>query len=575
MLSNVTFLRVGYQIIILTLVALILGSVASLAAIAFIESVDWLNDILLISPRSRIQFQHPLLLTIATVVVPAIGGLIVGIMLQRFSSEKRPLGPPDAIKAVQLRQPLPNMRAGIVSTLASMVSIGSGASVGQYGPMVYMGAIAGNFVGRLQTNIPNIQTIAIACGVAAAISTAFNAPIAGLVFAHEVILRHYSLQAFAPTTVASATGYVYANIIFERPPLFLVNFDGVSYGYEFALFALVGITCAFMAVLFMRTIPKFTQFAASLSIPAIYKPAIAGLIVGIVALQLPDVLGIGKEALRFATIEGAFSGSELLLLLSAKLLLTALCIGFGFAGGVFSPSLLIGILFGALCWTLLELTGLPNSGVVVYAICAMMALTSPIIGAPLTTILIVFELTHNYDLTIAAMVSVVFANLLTFRLHGRSIFDVVLANNGIDLSMGRDRAMLENTNILSLKIDEFAEINDKQKLTDALNILKKNSRSAGVITNTEGEYIGVVRTIDIIGEKPQPITHLMRKDMPVLNESTSLWEAMSALEGFIGEAVPIVDSKSNLLIGMVQESELINAYQRIAKELRSEENEAV
>ncbi len=573
--SNVTFYRVGYQITVLTLVALTLGSIASLAAIAFIEGVDWLNDVLLISPRSRIQNQYPLLITVATVLVPALGGLVVGILLQHFSSEKRPLGPPDAIKAVQLRKPLPNMRAGITSTLASLVAIGSGASVGQYGPMVYMGAIAGNFVGRLQSNIPNIQTIAIACGVAAAISTAFNAPIAGLVFAHEVILRHYSLQAFAPTTVASATGYVFSNIIFERPSLFLVNFEGVSFGYEFALFALVGIICAFVAVFFMRIITKVSKFSASLSISATYKPMIAGLIVGIVALQLPDVLGIGKEALRFATIEGAYSGSELLLLLSAKLLLTAICIGFGFAGGVFSPSLLIGILFGALCWTLLELTGLPNSGVVVYAICAMMALTSPIIGAPLTTILIVFELTHNYDLTIAAMVSVVFANLLAFRLHGRSIFDVVLANNGVDLSSGRDRAMLDNINILSLKTNDYANIKADQALDDALKILKKNSRSAGVITDEEGQYIGVVRTIDIIGEKPQKITNLMRTDMPVLNENTSLWQAMSALEGFIGEAVPIVDSKTNKLIGMIQESELITRYQKTANALRSEENEAV
>lgn len=575
MMIKVNSLHIGQQITLLTLVAIILGSVASLAAIGFIEGVSWLNDILLISPRSRVQFQHPVLLTIATILVPAFGGLLVGVLLQKFSAEKRPLGPPDAIKAVQLREPLPGIRSGIVSTLASLVAIGSGASVGQYGPMVYMGAIAGNFVGRLKTNIPNIQTIAIACGVAAAISTAFNAPIAGLVFAHEVILRHYSLQAFAPTTVASATGYVFANFIFERPPLFLVNFDGVSYGYEFALFAVLGIICAFLAVLFMRLIARAAKFSATLSIPAIYKPAIAGLVVGIVALQLPDVLGIGKEALRFATIEGAFSGNELLLLLVAKMLLTAMCIGFGFAGGVFSPSLLIGILFGALCWTLLELTGLPNSGVVVYAICAMMALTSPVIGAPLTTILIIFELTHNYDLTIAAMVSVVFANLLAFRLHGRSIFDVVLANNGVDLSSGRDRAMLENISILSLKTNDFANIKTHQTLEDALRILKQASRSAGVITSDEGTYIGVVRSIDLIGENEQSITNLIRTDMPVFDENTSLWQAMSELEGFIGEAVPIVDSKTNVLIGMIQESELITSYQKIANDIRSEENEAV
>lgn len=589
--SKPTSANASYRITVLTLMALALGSVASLAAIAFIEGVNWLSDIFLISPRARVQFPHPLLLTLATLLVPMCGGLIVGVLIQRFSPEKRPLGPPDAIRAVQLRTSLPGLRAGFISTIAAMISIGSGASVGQYGPMVYMGAIAGNLVCRLKLQIPNLQTIAIACGVAAAISTAFNAPIAGLVFAHEVILRHYSLQAFAPTTVASATGYVFANIIFERPPLFLVNFSGVAHGYEFALFAVMGIACAFLAVGFMRLIALSNKWGSKLPVPAMFRPAIAGLLVGIVALQLPDVLGVGKEALRFATIEGAFDSWELVLLVIAKMGLTAICIGFGFAGGVFSPSLLIGILFGALSWSLLDFSGLPNSGVVVYAICGMMALTSPIIGAPLTTILIVFELTHNYGLTIAAMVGVVFANLLAFRLYGRSIFDVGLANSGIDLSLGRDRALLEQIKVITLPFSEYVNINHKTSLQEVIKQLKQASRSAGVVTSSDGTYIGVVRTIDLVHEAEQPITHLIRKDMPVLNENTTLWQGMSALKGFKGEAVPIVytgveygfenkneannNPKKGVLIGMIAESALITAYQKIANDNRSEENEAV
>lgn len=573
--APLAFTRITYRIVVLTLLALVLGSVASLAAIAFIESVSWLNDVLLISPRARVQIQNPLLLAMATILVPVFGGLVVGLLIQRFSADKRPLGPPDAIKAVQLCTPLPAVRSGLVSTLAAVISIGSGASVGQYGPMVYMGAIAGNLVSRLKLNIPNLQTIAISCGVAAAISTAFNAPIAGLVFAHEVILRHYSLQAFAPTTVAAATGYVMANIVFERPPLFLVNFDGVSFGYEFALFALLGIACAFLAVSFMRLIASTNKLALKLPLPIMLRPAFAGLIVGLVALQLPDVLGIGKEALRFATIEGAFGGGELVLLLVAKIGLTAICIGFGFVGGVFSPSLLIGILFGTLSWTLLELTGLPNSGVVVYAVCGMMALTSPIIGAPLTTILIVFELTHNYDLTIAAMVGVVFANLLAFRLHGRSMFDVVLANAGVDLSSGRDRALLEHIKVDTLSLSDYCNINDKTDIDQAIQLLKIAGRSAGVVTDSAGKYIGVVRTVDLIGEESQAIAKLIRKDMPVLNQNTTLWKAMSKLEGFRGEAVPIVDSSNNMLIGVIAESALITAYQKIVSDIRNEENEAI
>ena len=155
MVSKVSFGTLGYRIAILSLLALVVGGLASLAAIAFIESVDWLNDVLLISPRSRVQVQNPLLLSVATIMVPMLGGLVVGIAIQRYSAEQRPLGPPDAIRAVQLRAPLPSVRSGVVSTLAAIVSIGSGASVGQYGPMVYMGAIAGNLVSQLKLQIAN------------------------------------------------------------------------------------------------------------------------------------------------------------------------------------------------------------------------------------------------------------------------------------------------------------------------------------------------------------------------------------------------------------------------------------
>ena len=575
MASNVSVGTLGYRIAVLSLLALVVGSLASLAAIAFIECVSWLNDALLISPRTRVQVQNPLLLSVATILVPTLGGLVVGILIHRVSAEQRPLGPADAIRAAQLRTPLPSVRAGVVSTLAAVVSIGSGASVGQYGPMVYMGAIAGNLAAKLKLSIVNLPAIAIACGVAAAISTAFNAPIAGLVFAHEVILRHYSLQAFAPTTVAAATGYVIANIFFDRPALFLVEFAGVEYSHEFALFALIGFICAFLSVGFMRLIFYIQALKPKLPLHASYHPALAGLAVGLVALQLPDVLGLGQETLRFATIEGAFESWELILLVVAKMALTALCIGLGFAGGVFSPALLIGILFGAFSWTLLEAMGVPNSGVIVYAICGMMALTSPIIGAPLTTILIVFELTHNYDLTISAMVAVVFANLLAFRLIGRSMFDVALARDGVDLSLGRDRALLAHRKLIELPIHDFVRVNLQDSTAVVIEKLKREGRSEAAVVDSQGTYQGIVRIIDLLGDEASSIAERRRANSPVFDEDTTLWQGMSALEGFVGEAVPIVSRADNRLIGMIAESELITAYQRISRGLRCEENEAV
>ncbi|MQX35072.1 CBS domain-containing protein [Roseospira navarrensis] len=558
---------------VLSGVAVAVGGITALGAIAFVDAVAWLNDALLVSPRARVQVEdRAALVAAATVLVPTLGGLLVGLLLRHGAIEGRPLGPPDAIRAVQTRGALPSVRSGVVSSLAAALSLGCGASVGQYGPMVYLGTLFGALAARVRTPVRNLRTIAIGCGVAAAIATAFNAPIAGLVFAHEVILRHYSIQAFAPTTVAAATGFVVANVVFDRPALFLVAFDGVAHGYEFPLFALVGVLSALLAVGFMRLLLAAPALAARLRLPAVLRPALAGLAVGAVALALPDVLGIGTEALRFATIEGAFAPWELALLIAAKIALTALCLGWGFAGGVFSPALLIGILFGALLWTGFDgLLGVPNSGLVVYAICGMMALTSPVIGAPLTTILIVFELTHSYDLTIAAMVAVVFSNLVSYQLLGRSLFDVQLARKGVDLSAGRDRALLDAVPVARLIHTDMPRAAADERVGAVLDRLAAAGRAEAPVIGEDGRFLGLLRAQDARDREDAKAGALARRGAVVLAPDTSVWEAMAALDGFVGDAAPVVDHDGRLA-GMVTEAAVIGAYLDTVHDLRREEN---
>jgi CIC family chloride channel protein len=552
------------RMLILTLCALGIGAAASLAAIALIEAVEWLNRVLLIAPRARVQYEDArIIVPLATVCVPAIGGLIVALMLRYLSPLGRPLGPPAVIQSVQFETPLPDLRSGLTSTLAAMVSMGFGASVGQYGPMVYLGAMLGGVVRRLRLGVPNLPAIAVACGVAAAISTAFNAPIAGLVFAHEVVLRHYSTQAFAPTTISAVTGYVLANVIFERPALFLVQFEGVQHGHEFLLFGALGVLCAGLAIVFMRLVLRMTAIAAQTGLPQVLRPAAAGLALGLTALWLPDVLGVGKEALRFATIEDAFGAGELAVLVAAKIALTALCIGFGFAGGVFSPALLIGILFGALFWTAIDGTGaLSTSGIAVYAICGMMALTSPVIGAPLTTILIVFELTRNYDITIAAMVSVVVSNLVAHRVFGRSLFDVQLARAGADLSAGRDRARLQAMPVSTCLTGDIIVATQDMPVDEIHARLDSSPWSEAYLTDSDGRFTGVLSRSARTPHVPSLQFH----------DGTTVLEAMQALRGFIGDAIPVVDRDTGKLIGVVSEASVIEAYLDISQSLRREEN---
>jgi CIC family chloride channel protein len=564
-----------YRFVVLTLMGIGLGTAVSLSALLFVECVSWLNTALLIAPRARVQILDAELLTIFTVLVPTVGGLLVGLILHKFSTERRALGPPDVILSTQLREPLPDVRSGLLSTGAAVLSLGSGASVGQYGPLVYLGALQASILDRFKLRIPNARSVAIACGVAAAISTAFNAPIAGLVFAHEVILRHYSLQAFAPTTVAAASGFVVANVMFERPPLFLVNFDGVGYAYEFALFALLGIVCALVAVSFMKCVIGSTRLAGLSRLHPVVRPAVAGLIVGLVALELPDVLGIGSELLRFATIEGAFSNQELALLIVAKLLLTALCLGFGFAGGIFSPSLLIGILFGALCWNLLGTAGVATSGLAVYAISSMVALASAVIGAPLTSILIVFELTRNYELTIASMVAVVFSNLIVFRLAGRSLFDIQLTARGVDLSHGRDRAQMQQTRLATLPLSPVVTVLANETCGVAQTRLMQEKRAEAIVVDSKQHYIGLLRLQDLQEHSSKSVKEALKADTLFLYDDCSVWDAMNAMKGFVGESIPVLSHRDNQLLGVVSESAIVTAYLDTVHRSRQEENDAL
>lgn len=566
------------RVAVVTLLGFLVGCVVALAAVGFVDAVVWLNDALFISPRSRMLAADEPWLVAATIGVPTLGGLVVGVLCW-WIPDKRPHGPADAIQSAQSLAGTMPVRSGAWTAAAACIGLGTGASVGQYGPLVHLGAWLGSWLSRIAGAGRYLGTIGIGCGAAAAISTAFNAPIAGLVFAHEVILRHYSLRAFAPITVSATLGYIAANVVFERPPLFRIEDVQVVSPYEYLGFIAIGIAGAVLAATYMRAILFSGEIARRVPLPGPLKPAVAGMLLGIVAVQIPDVLGIGKEVLRFAIIENAFTPPELAVTLTAKLLVTALCLGFGFAGGVFSPALLIGILFGALAGTGAEwLIGDGRSHIAIYAVCGMVAVTSPVIGAPLTTILIVFELTRNYDLATAAMVSVAFANLIGYRIFGRSLFDMQLLSRGFDLSLGRDKIMVEQRSIREFLSLDYTTISPSDPLSAVRDALIAAGRSEAYVVEGSGAYTGTItmnRLMELTATDPslsgEAAAHAVPESL-VLTPEDSIWDALSKLEDFVGESVPVVED--GRLAGVVPEAAIVQAYLQTLDEIRREENAA-
>ena len=564
-----------YRMFLVAAIGLVVGIVSSFATVGFVELVQLLNHLLLITAESR-ETLTPGVRAVATVLSLSVGGLIVGLIIHYGVASRRPLGIPDSVYAVQLREKLPDPKSGVFSTLASIVSLGCGASVGQYGPVVYLGSLIGQITNRLNLGVPDIRSIAIACGVAAAISTAFNAPIAGLIFTHEVILRHYSLRIFTAVTVASACGFVVANVIFEHPPLFLIEFDRVKHITEFLLFAVEGIACGLIAVMFMRLLKATSNYAQRLKIPAPLKPMLAGFILALVALQVPEVLGIGQDVLTLASVEGSYSTAELGTILVTKFLVTILCISFGFAGGVIFPALLIGVLFGALFAISIPAVLLEQySGLSVYAISGMVALASPIIGAPLTALLIIFELTRNYEITIAAMVTLVFSNLVSYHCYGRSLFDAQLAERGLDLSLGRDRGYLQHHLVLEYAVEHLPRVDAGSSSGGLIERFKSEGHQTAVVIGENKKFVGLATLDQLLQQRPDTIlSDIEFKSGLLFNETTSLWAAMEAMRNYNGEAVPIVDSCSGQYLGALPESIVIGAYLDAVQDLRREEHQA-
>jgi CIC family chloride channel protein len=291
-----------------SLAGLIVGLITAFATVGFVEMVQYLNDLLFISASSRASLSG-MQLSLITIATLTIGGLIVGLIMQFGVSQKPSLGPPDTIFAVQLHERLPTPMAGLSSTLASILSLGCGASVGQYGPLVYLGTLVGQLSNRLPLGLPYMRSMTIACGVAAAISTAFNAPIAALI-------------------------YFVANVVFDYTPIFLIETDGSFRAIEFLLFTIEGIACGILAVLLMKSLQYSAKLSQRVKIPFALKPMIAGFVVSLIALQVPEVLGAGQDVFHEVILGNSYSAEALLLILITKLLVTLICIGFGFAGGV-------------------------------------------------------------------------------------------------------------------------------------------------------------------------------------------------------------------------------------------------
>ncbi|MBB99591.1 MAG: chloride channel protein [Rhodobacteraceae bacterium] len=439
--------------------AIVIGILTAAAAILFRLAIGaiqwtWLGSAAetVVSATAEVPWWTILL-------APAGGGFLVGLYLTFIQPKQRAGGVADVIEARAQGGRGLTLWSGLSSAFVTALSLGSGASAGREGPVVHLGATIGTAICQTFRLPDAARRMLLACGVASAVSASFNAPIAGVLFAHEVILGHYALTAFVPIVIASVLGTLMARAWFGDVVAFAIPQYQITSLLEMPAFALLGLTCAAVAVIFQFALIGTDWVARNIPMPLWLRPTIGGLAVGAIGIAYPEVLGVGYEATD-AALKHQLPLATLLILLVAKTAATSITLASRFGGGIFSPALYLGAMCGG-AFGLIAAAVFPElaSSHGLYAILGMGAVAAAVLGAPFSTTMIVFELTGGYALSIALLVTVSIATGLTQAVHGRSYFHWQLEMRGVMLHEGAHKWLVRIVHVSDFveRLDEDAE----------------------------------------------------------------------------------------------------------------------
>lgn len=499
-------------------------------------------------------------------LAPALGGLGVGLLIHFLMPGRRPQAVADVIAARAVGGGNLPLRDGLAQAVASAASIGVGASVGREGPVVHLAAAMGSRLGRrFRLDRAELLTL-LGCGVAGGVAASFNAPIAGVFFALEVVVGHYGLRAFAPVVVAAVAGTIVSRAHFGDVPAFSVPGLEIASYTEMPAFLLLGVVCAAVAAAFIAGIRTCAKFAAGLPLPGWIKPGLGGLGCGAIALGFPEAIGVGYETTDMA-LEGQIELPLLLAILAAKAAATFLCLGFGFSGGVFSPSLCIGALAGA-AFGVVASAAAPEVGASVstYGLVGMGAVAAAVLGAPISTILIVFELTGDLTVTVAVMIAVAAASPICRRIVGGSYFTLQLAARGIDLSQAPERAAAAEVCAGDL-MTAFRAADEATTIPEARELARTAPRGELYVVDSQGRLAGVATLAQLHdpalggeGGETLALGDIAETGLPTVRPGDALDRVLERL----GEArrdLPVVDADARP-VGVVRREDALAAHNR-------------
>lgn len=573
---------------LLWLTSIGIGIGTGMGAIGFIRLIEWVQKLAFTDLTHFLNNGRWLL-----IIIPALGGLIAGPIISFFASEAKGHGVPEVMQAIALRGGRIRPRVVVAKIAASAVCIGTGGSAGREGPIVQVGAALGSTIGQwLHLSDNRIRNL-VACGAAAGIAATFNAPIAGVIFSLEIILGELHMGDLGNVMLAAISSSIVARIFLGDTPAFIVPQYTLGHPANIFLHALLGIFAAIAAVAFIRML-YWTEdlFDNWKTVPDYLKPAIGGLLLGLLgfaypmllgdvfhptearlgqflAQNIPHIMGAGFDTIEHALV-GKASLALLLILALLKPIATSLTLGSGNSGGVFAPALFTGAALGGAFGNVAAAI-FPNANIApgAFALTGMAAMFAGAARAPFTAVLIVFEMTDDYRMMVPLMAAVITSMLFASHLHKESIYTLKLARRGIHFNRGRDLDILQSVRVDEIMLRNPQTVRPETPVQTLVNRFLETGLHGFPVVNQDGELVGVVSLRDYrrAQNRYDDISHLtvgriMQKNLIVAYPDEAVSAALRRMAPRDISRLPVVSRENpRQLLGLIRRNDIVRAYE--------------
>jgi len=551
----------------MVLLAAITGLLGGLCAVGFRKFIQLVQVQVWRMPEFTLDGlrAHP---SWQVILIPAAGGLVVGLIIYFFAREAKGHGVPEVMEAVMLRGGHIRARVVVAKLVASGLCIGTGGSVGREGPIVQIGSALGSAIGQIMHLGQRRLRTLVSCGAAAGIAATFNAPIAGVLFAAEVILGDFAPSQLTPIVISSVSATVISHHFFQDVPAFLIPSYALASPWELVTYGVLGLVAGLMALLFVKVLYSAEDFFEGPLkwIPGPLQTMLGGLLIGLVALRFPEIMGVGYEAIELALREDLI-WQTLILLAVIKIAAVSLTIGSGGSGGIFAPSLMIGAMIGGALGTIVHSlwpASTATSGA--YALVGAGAVVAATTHAPLTAFMIIFELTNDYKIILPLMISCVIATMLASRLNPASIYTTKLLRRGLDLFKGRSLNVLRHLHVRDVMQEPGVVAAPGTRLVELVTLFMAKRGNSIFIVDKDQMLQGII-TFDDLRPYISGDTFLdqlviafdiMHTDtFPTVGPDDSLDEVMRQLGRYRYE-VPVLENGK--IVGIIQSSDVIDRY---------------